>query len=106
MRRRTAITAIERLGRLDAGPLPDGFSSVEASLATLRGTIPWGDIGAGLANARRAAELEGPSRAGDPSSAAPSASASTSAAQFDEADGWLAESAELCAVAPDNGVSR
>ena len=31
---------------LEAGPLPDGFSSVEASLATLRASIPWGDIGA------------------------------------------------------------
>ena len=55
-----AIAAIELLGRLDEGPLPDGFSSVEAGLATLRGLVTWGDIGAGMQNARRAAELEGP----------------------------------------------
>ena len=56
-----AAAAVERIGGLDAGPLADGFSSLEASLATLRGLlIGWGDLGAALTNARRAAELEGP----------------------------------------------
>src|SRR5262249_45505501 len=52
-----AIAAVEQLGELDEGPLPDGFSSVEAGLATLRGVITWGDVGSGMLNARRAAEL-------------------------------------------------
>ena len=37
-----AIAALDRLGPLDQGPLPDGFSSLEASLATLRGIDPVG----------------------------------------------------------------
>jgi LuxR family transcriptional regulator, maltose regulon positive regulatory protein len=56
----TAAAAVERLGSLEEGPLPDGFSSVGASLAAVRGLIPWGDVGAGLENALRAAELEPP----------------------------------------------
>jgi LuxR family maltose regulon positive regulatory protein len=55
-----AIAAVERLGGLDAGPLPDGFGSLEANLATLRALVPWGDIGMGLRESRRAAALEGP----------------------------------------------
>ena len=53
-----AIARVEELGPLDAGPLPDGFSSLESSLATLQGCIPWGDVGTGLERARRAADLE------------------------------------------------
>ena len=55
-----AITAIERRGDLDSGPLRDGFSSAGASLTMLRAGFPWGDVGAQLKHARRAAELEGP----------------------------------------------
>ena len=55
-----AIARVEQLGRLDQGPLPDGFSSVESSLSLLKAGVPWGDVGAQLAAARRAAELEGP----------------------------------------------
>lgn len=53
-----AVEAVEQLGGLDEGPLPDGFRSVRSSLATLRATIPWGDVGAGLRSAQLAAELE------------------------------------------------
>ena len=38
-----AIAAVERLGGLGAGPLPDGFSSAEASLTMVRACFPWGD---------------------------------------------------------------
>jgi len=55
-----AMAAVERRGGLDEGPLPDGFSSVEASLATLRAAIPWGDVASGYESAVRASELEGP----------------------------------------------
>ncbi len=54
-----AIAAAERLGSV-LGPLPDGFSSVEASLTALRAAFPWGDAGAQLEYGYRAAELEGP----------------------------------------------
>ena len=54
------IAAAERLGEPGGGPLPDGFSSAEASLTMLRACCPWGDVGAQLENGRRAAELEGP----------------------------------------------
>jgi LuxR family maltose regulon positive regulatory protein len=54
-----AIAAVEQLGELGKGPLPDGFSSAEASLTLLRAVMPWGDVGAQLKNGRQAAELEG-----------------------------------------------
>ena len=41
-----AVASVERLGGLERGPLPDGFGSLQASLATLRATLPWGDVGA------------------------------------------------------------
>ena len=55
-----AIAAAERLGEHGTGPLPDGFSSVEASLTMLRAVFPWGDVGAQLEYGHRAAKLEGP----------------------------------------------
>lgn len=55
-----AMAAAERLDALDEGPLPDGASSAAASLATLRATIPFGDVGAGYENAIRATQLERP----------------------------------------------
>ena len=81
-----AITALDRLRPLDAGPLPDGFSSLDASLATLRGTPPWGNFGAGLESARQAAELEGPTSPWRTVSVPPSACACTYSGQFEEAD--------------------
>jgi LuxR family maltose regulon positive regulatory protein len=54
------MAAAERLDGLDQGPLPDGASSVEASIATLRATLPFGDVGSGFENAVRAVELEQP----------------------------------------------
>ena len=55
-----AIASVERFARLDQYASLDGFRSLEASLATLKASLPWGDVGAGLRNARRAAALEGP----------------------------------------------
>jgi ATP/maltotriose-dependent transcriptional regulator MalT len=89
------IAAVERLGHLDAGPLPDGFSSIEASLATLRGTITWGDVGSGLEHGRRAAELEGPRSRWRPVACCGLGLCLYFDGRPDEADRWLAESAEL-----------
>jgi LuxR family transcriptional regulator, maltose regulon positive regulatory protein len=55
-----AMATLERLGWRDERPLPDGFGSLEASLATMRAGFPGGDVGEGLRNALRAAELETP----------------------------------------------
>jgi LuxR family maltose regulon positive regulatory protein len=55
-----AAAAAERLPDYHVGALPDGFSSAEASVTTLRGLVSWGDTAAGLKCARRAAKLEGP----------------------------------------------
>jgi LuxR family maltose regulon positive regulatory protein len=55
-----SIIRAERLVGAHTGPLPDGFSSAEASLATLKGTFPWGNVREAYAHALRALELEGP----------------------------------------------
>jgi LuxR family maltose regulon positive regulatory protein len=55
-----AIESVEHSGKLRTGPLPDGFSSVEASLTVLHAVFPWGDVGAQLRDGRRTAELEPP----------------------------------------------
>jgi LuxR family transcriptional regulator, maltose regulon positive regulatory protein len=54
------MDALEWLGWPDESPLPDGSSSLEASLATIRAAFPLDDVGAGYENALRAAELESP----------------------------------------------
>lgn len=54
------MAALERLQPPREGPLPDGARSVEASMATLRATLPFGDVGTGFQNAIRASELEKP----------------------------------------------
>lgn len=41
------------------GPLPDGASSVDASILLVRAGFPWGDVGRTLSSARRAFRLEG-----------------------------------------------
>ena len=90
-----AIAAVERLGDLGAGPLPDGFSSAEASLTMLRACFPWGDIGAQLENGRRAAELEGPGSPWRPLACWAVGAGLYFRGEPDEADRWFAESAAL-----------
>ena len=90
-----AIAAAERLGDLGTGPLPDGFSSAEASLTMLRACFPWGDIGAQLENGRRAAELEGPGSPWRPLACWAVGTGLYFRGEPDEADRWFAESAAL-----------
>ncbi len=90
-----AIAAVERLGDLDAGPLRDGFSSAGASLTMLRAGFPWGDVGAQLENARRAAELEGPGSPWRPLACWAVGMGLYFEGERDEADEWFAESAAL-----------
>jgi LuxR family maltose regulon positive regulatory protein len=86
-----AINAVERLGLLDVGPLPDGFRSVEASLCTLRGTISWGDLGSALRHIRRAAELEPAESRWRPFVCWSLGSKLYYAGELDESDRWLEE---------------
>ncbi len=90
-----AIAELERHGDLDAGPLPDGFSSFESSLATLRATISWGETRKALEHAYRAVELEAPESPWWPAACG----ALGTNLYFDgrpaEADPWLAQAAEL-----------
>ena len=90
-----AIAAVERLGGLSAGPLPDGFSSGEASLTMLRACFPWGDVRAQLDNGRRAAELEGPGSPWRPMACWAVGTGLYFRGEPDEADRWFAESAAL-----------
>ncbi len=90
-----AIAAVERLGNLSTGPLPDGFSSGEASLTMLRACFPWGDVGAQLENARRTAELEGPGSPWRPLACWTVGTGLYFRGKTEEADRWFAESAAL-----------
>lgn len=89
------IAALQRLGGLSGGPLPDGFSSAEASLMTLRASFPLGDVGAQLKNARHAAELEVHGSAWRPVACWAAGIALYYRGELSEADRWLAESLEL-----------
>ena len=90
-----AIAAVERLGNLSTGPLPDGFSSGEASLTMLRACFPWGDVGAQLENARRTSELEGPGSPWRPLACWTVGTGLYFRGKPEEADRWFAESAAL-----------
>jgi ATP/maltotriose-dependent transcriptional regulator MalT len=89
------IAAAERLGQPGGGPLPDGFSSAEASLTMLRACCPWGDVGAQLHSGRRAAELEGPGSAWRPVACWAAGMGLYFRGEPAEADRWFAESAAL-----------
>jgi LuxR family transcriptional regulator, maltose regulon positive regulatory protein len=88
-----AIARVEELGQLHAGPLPDGFSSPAASLATLNACLPWGDVGLSLENGLRAAELEGPDSRWWPTISCALGVNLYFSGRVDEADRWLEESA-------------
>jgi LuxR family transcriptional regulator, maltose regulon positive regulatory protein len=90
-----AIAAVERLDRREQGALPDGFSSLEASVATLRACMPWGDVGFGLENARRATELEGSRSPFRPVTCWAMGMGLYFSGRLDEADRWFAECVDL-----------
>ena len=90
-----AIAAAERLSESGAGPLPDGFSSVEASLTTLRAAFPWGDASAQLEYGLRAAKLEGPGSPWRPMACWAVGMGLYLHGEFGAADRWFAESLML-----------
>ena len=89
-----AMTRIEALGGFGSEPLADGFSSIEAGLATLRACIPWGDVGSGLSNAIRAEQLEPPESPWRPNVCWALGMGHYYSGQYDEADQWFAEAVE------------
>jgi len=90
-----AIAAAERLDEFGGAALPDGFSSAEASLTMLRACCPWGDVGAQLESARRAAELEGPGSPWRPLACLMVGMGLYFRDQPGEGDRWFAECAAL-----------
>ncbi|MFI5083679.1 MAG: LuxR C-terminal-related transcriptional regulator, partial [Streptosporangiales bacterium] len=90
-----AIAAAERLSESGAGPLPDGFSSVEASLTTLRAAFPWGDASAQLEYGLRATKLEGPGSPWRPMACWAVGMGLYLQGEFGAADRWFAESLML-----------
>jgi len=90
-----AIGALEQLGWSGREPLPDGSSSLDASLATLRAVFPWGDVGAGHANALRAVALQTPESPFWAAACWPLGMACYYRGDDREADRWFGESAEV-----------
>ncbi len=94
------IGRIEALVGADTGPLPDGFSSAAASLATLQGIFSWGDFDLGYTQALRATELEGPGSVWRPVVCWAMGLNLLFRGEFTQADTWFVEATEL---APASG---
>jgi LuxR family maltose regulon positive regulatory protein len=86
-----AIAAVEEAGVAGEGPLPDGFSSVEASLTTLRAVYSWVDVGARLTHGLRAAALEGPGSRWRSLACLAVGMGYYFQGRYDDADPWLEE---------------
>lgn len=56
---RSAVARVRELGRLEEGPLPDGFASLESSVSVLSAAFGWGDVSVMLEQGARSAQLEG-----------------------------------------------
>jgi LuxR family maltose regulon positive regulatory protein len=89
-----AIAAVERLRPFDPGPLPDGFSSIEADLAVLQGFLTWGDLRYAVERGRRAAELERPTSPWRPVTDVASGWCLYLLGENVEADRWFAEATQ------------
>ncbi len=92
---RAAAARVRALGDLQAGPLPDGFVSVESSLSVLSATFGWGDVSAILEHGTRSAQLEGPESPWRPVITWALGWAHYCNGDLDEAEHWLAETTVL-----------
>jgi LuxR family maltose regulon positive regulatory protein len=92
---RAAVARARELGGLDDGPLPDGFSSLEASLSVLSATFAWGDASAALQHGIRSAELEGPDSPWRPVVSWAIGWAHYIRDELDDAERWLEEAVAL-----------
>jgi LuxR family transcriptional regulator, maltose regulon positive regulatory protein len=89
------IAALEALPQQDDEPVPHGFGSIEATVATLRGFVSWGDTRTGLEHAQHAAELEGPESPWRSVICCAVGTGLYFSGRFEEAVRWLMESLEL-----------
>ena len=90
-----AMALLER-SRWDGEPaLADGSGSLEASLATLRGAFPWGDVATARANAMRAVELVPPTSPIRPAATWSLATACYHRDELDAADRWFDETVQV-----------
>ena len=96
-RRRDTTRPVQRT---DPRTLPDGFSSIEAGLATLRAGIPWGDVGSGLHNAIRAEQLEPAESRWRPSICWALGMGRYYSGEYDEADRWFTEASDQAPEVP------
>ena len=94
------IDAVERHERSDGAPLPDGFASIEASLALLQAVFTGGDVGAQLERALLAADLVQAGSPWRPVACWAVGWGSYYHGRFDVADRWFEDSA---ALAPESG---
>ena len=92
---RSAIARARRIGGLEAGPLPDGFASLESSLSVLSATFGWGDVSAILENGTRSAALEGPDSPWRPVITWALGWANYCNGDLDQAERWLNETTAL-----------
>jgi LuxR family transcriptional regulator, maltose regulon positive regulatory protein len=99
-----AIAAVQRLGELGDEPLPDGFSSAEASLAMLRASLPGADLASQVRNARRATQLEGIGSPWRWVACWTAGLALYRQGELGEADCWFAESLALAPSPPCAGL--
>jgi LuxR family maltose regulon positive regulatory protein len=95
------LVVLEGLRWPDEEPLPDGSTSLEASVATIRAAFPGGDVGQGYRNAVRAVELQSPGSHLRAAACWPLGRACFYRGDLEAADRWFAETAEL---APRSGL--
>ena len=96
---RRAVTKARALGGLDAGPLPDGFVSLQASLSVLHATFGWGDVSAIIEHGTRSAALEGPDSPWRPVVTWALGWAHYCRGDLGAAETWLLETVELAPAA-------
>jgi len=98
-RGREAAVTVRRIEELlstaEDVPLPDGFSSGRASLATLQAIFSWGDLLLGYSQAQRAVELEEPTSPWRPVVCWAMGLNLMFRGDFTDADIWFVEATEL-----------
>ena len=92
---RAAVARARELGQLASGPLPDGFSSLESSLALLGATFAWGDVSAVREHGARWSELERADSPWRPVLTWALGWAHYCDGDLDGAERWLRETAEI-----------
>jgi LuxR family maltose regulon positive regulatory protein len=96
---RRAIGLARERADLEAGPLPDGFSSLASSISVLRAAFGWGDVRVMLEEGARAAEREGVDSPWRPVVSWSLGWGHYCAGDLAEAERWLTETVQLAPAA-------